>query len=136
MPSEVERRWTWVPELPFDWGIRLDGTIGTSADHAKEAPPQPGQPVLRVAVFGDGVSDSSTMGLADDISVLAQAFGRDRASIEREPPSTAPTRSSESDADVEIAIHGLNLGSVDEHKLRGLIRDLIRERVAPARTEE
>jgi hypothetical protein len=125
-----------VAEFPSDEATPLDGTIGSLADLGKEAPTVAEQSFLRVAVFGDAVSETNSIGLADDVRVLVQAFVRDRESTEREAPPAAPTPSFEPDEDIEIAIHGLGLDRDEEDKLHRLIRDLIRERLSRGETEK
>lgn len=119
-----------MPEFPFDEAIPLNGTVGSFTDLAQGAPIAEARPVLRVAVFGDVVSDSNAMGLADDISLIVHACLHDLASVERQTPPTASAPSSDPDADIQIAVHGLNLDRESEHKLQGLIRALVRDRVA------
>ena len=125
-----------MAEFPSDEALRLDGTIGTFADDAKEASTAIDQRFLRVAVFGDDVSDTDAIGLADDVRLLVQAFIHDHALTERETPPTVPIPGADPDEDVEIALHGLGLGRAEEDKLHRLIRDLVRERLSPGQTTE
>ncbi|MGZ4270973.1 MAG: hypothetical protein ACXVSX_17415, partial [Solirubrobacteraceae bacterium] len=81
-PEEVDL----VSELPSDEATPLDATVGSFENVRKEAATAADPAVLHVAVFGDGVSGADTMGLADDVSLLIQAFVRDPASIDREAP--------------------------------------------------
>jgi hypothetical protein len=117
-----------VREFSFD-EIRLDAIVG-SFYHVRQEPPIAEH---HVAVFVDGVSGADAMGLADDARLLIEAFVRDPASFDRGTPPAAPTP--DPDGDLDIALHGLNLGPEDERVLHGLIRDLIRERRAPQRAE-
>ena len=115
-------------EFSFDENLGLDAVVGTFYDVRKESPIAE----HRVAVFVHGVSGADAMGLVDDVRVLIEAFVRDPACVDREtPPASTP----DPDDDLEIALHGLNLGPEDERVLHGLIRDLVAERRAPQRTE-
>lgn len=116
-------------EFSFDEALGLDAIVGSFYDVRQEPPIAE----HHVAVFVDGVSGADAMGLADDARLLIEAFVRDPASFDRETPPAAPTP--DPDGDLEIALHGLNLGPEDERVLHGLIRDLVRERQAPQRTE-
>lgn len=124
-----------MPEFSSDEAMPLDAIVGSFEDVRKEAPIVQDPVVLGVAVFGDGVSDADTMGLADDVRLLIEAFVRDPTSIDRERSSAAPTPDAGPDEDLDIALHGLNLSPEDERALHRLIRDLIRERRAPVGTE-
>ena len=116
-------------EFSFDEALGLDAIVGGFYDPRKE--PQIAE--HHIAVFVDGMSGADAMGLADDARLLIEAFVRDPASFDREMPPAAPTP--DPDGDLEIALHGLNLGPEDERVLHGLIRDLVAERRAPQRTE-
>jgi hypothetical protein len=116
-------------EFPFDDIRELDAIVGGFYDVQKEPP------IVEhhVAVFVDGLSDADAMGFADDARLLIEAFVRDPASCYRETSVAADA--SDPDADLDIALHGLNLGPEDERVLAGLIRDLLRTRREPQRTE-
>jgi hypothetical protein len=118
-----------VREFPFDEVGELDVIVGGFYDVQKEPP------IVEhhIAVFVHGLSDADTMGFADDARLLIEAFVRDPASCRRETPLAADA--SDSEEDLNIALHGLNLGPEDERVLAGLIRDLLRTRRAPQRTE-
>lgn len=130
-PEEVDL----VPEFSSDEAVPLDATVGGFEGVRKEDALAEDPAALHVAVSGDGVSDADTMGLADDVSALIQAFVRDRAPIDREAPPDAPTPDSDPDQKLHIALHGLNLSREDERAVHRLIRDLVRERRAPGGTE-
>ena len=122
-----------MSELPSDEARPLDGTVGSFHREGREAAIAEDPAVLPVMVVGDGASDADSMGLADDVSLLIQAFVRDRASADREIPPAA--RRPDADRDLHIALHGLNLSPEDERTLHHLIRDLVRERRAPGGTD-
>ncbi|MGZ4286142.1 MAG: hypothetical protein ACXVHB_18490 [Solirubrobacteraceae bacterium] len=119
-----------MPELPFDEATRLDAIVGAFYDVQKE----PSIAAHHVAVFVGGVSDADAIGLADDARLLIEAFVRDPPCFHRKTPRRAAA-APEPDGDLDIALHGLNLGPEDERLLAGLIRDLIQQRRAPRRTE-
>ncbi|MGZ3288640.1 MAG: hypothetical protein ACXU87_11435 [Xanthobacteraceae bacterium] len=123
-----------MAEFPSD--VRLDATVGNFAELGETDPNARDQPFLRVAVFGDEVSDSGTMGLADDVRLLVQAFIRDPAAFVQDQGPSDPTRSSDRDLDIQIAVHGLNLDPDADRKLHGLIRALVQERVVSGETEK
>ena len=116
-------------EFAFGEGQGLDAIVGSFYDLRKESPIAE----HHVAVFVDGLSDADAMGLADDARLLIEAFVRDPASFHREASQAAPTP--DPDGELDIALHGLNLGPEDERVLHRLINDLVRERRAPQRTE-
>lgn len=116
-------------EFSSDEARGLDAVVGSFSDVWKEPPIAE----RHVAVFVDGVAEADAMGLADDVSLLIEAFVRDPASFDREAPPAAPTP--DPDGDLDIALHGLNLRPEDERVLHRLIRDLVRQRRAPQRTE-
>ena len=124
-----------MPE--FSWGDArpLDAIVGSFEDARKEDPIAEEAVVHRLAVFVDGTSDADTMGLADDVSLLIEAFVRDPASFARETPAGAPTPDADPEPDLDIALNGLNLGPEDQRVLDRLIRDLVRERRAPGGTK-
>lgn len=122
------------PEFSSDEAMPLDAIVGSFEDIRKEAPIAEDPAVFRVAVFVDGVSDADTMGLADDVGLLLDAFVRDPASVDREKSAGTPAPDADPDGDVDIALHGLNLGPEDERVLHRLIRGLIAERRAPGET--
>jgi hypothetical protein len=117
-----------VDEFPFGEIRGLDAVVGGFYDVQQE-PPIAEQ---HVAVFVDGVSDADAMGLADDVRLLIEAFIRDPASCNRQTPAAAAAL--DPDGDLDISLHGLNLGPADERVLAGLIRNLVRERRAPRRS--
>jgi hypothetical protein len=108
----------------------LDAIVGGFEDRRKEASTAEDPSVFRLPVFVKGDSDADTMGLADEVRLLLDAFVRDPASVERERSADAPASDADPDGDVGIALHGLNLGSEDERVLHGLIRGLVAERRA------
>jgi hypothetical protein len=124
-----------APEFSSDEPMPLDAMVGGFEDIRKEAPIAEDPEVLRVAVFVHGVSGAEGMGLADDVRLLLDAFVRDPASVERERSAAAPAPDADPGEDVEIALHGLNLGPEDERVLHRLIRGLVAERRAPGGTE-
>jgi hypothetical protein len=67
-----------VSGLPSDEALPLDGTVGSFQHEGREAAIAEDPAVLPVMVVGDGASEADTMGLADDMSLLIQAFVRDR----------------------------------------------------------
>jgi hypothetical protein len=124
-----------APESSSDEAMPLDAIVGGFEDLRKDAPIAEDRAVFRIPVFVKGDSDADTMGLADDVRLLIDAFVRDPASVERERSAAAPAPDVDRDEDVNIALHGLNLGSEDEHVLHRLIRGLVAERRAPRETE-
>jgi hypothetical protein len=116
-------------EFPFD-GIRGLAAIVGSFHGMHEEPPVPEQ---HVAVLVDGVPDAGAMGLAEDARLLIEAFVRDPAACDREKALAAAAP--DPDGDLDIALHGLHLGPEDQRVLAGLVRDLVRARRAPQRTE-
>lgn len=109
-----------------DNSIPLDGTIG-GLDNL-EAPARfssPDESPLRVFVSGDAVSEPGAMGLAEDVGLLVQEFLRARESgaKQSEPAPSEPR------ADIDIALHGLNLDRDEEAHLHHLIRKLVGERM-------
>jgi len=125
-----------MAEFPSDELIRVDATIGNFGELAETDPDSRAQRLLRVAVFGDEVSDSGTMGLADDVRLLVQGFVRDPDSGEQHGRSSDPTRSSNPGLDIQIALHGLGLDPGAERELHGLIQALLHERVASVEPEK
>ena len=103
----------------------FDAIVGGFRDIRKEAPIAQDPVAFRLAVFVRGDSDADTMGLADDVRLLIDAFVRDPASVDRETFGAAPASGADPDGDVEIALHGLNLGPEDERVLHRLIRGLV-----------
>jgi hypothetical protein len=116
-------------EFPSYEAMPFDAIVGSFEDIRKEAPVDPA--VFRLPVFVRGDSDADTMGLADDVRLLIDAFVRDPASVDRETSAAAPAPDADPDGDVEIALHGLNLGPEDERVLHRLIRGLVAGRRAP-----
>lgn len=77
-----------APRFWSDDAMPLDAIVGGFKGVRNEAPIAQDPEVLRVAVFVDGTSDADTMGLADDVRMLLNAFVRDPASLsERDLPS-------------------------------------------------
>ena len=124
-----------APRFWSDDAIPLDAIVGGFKGVRNEAPIAQDPEVLRVAVFVDGTSDADTMGLADDVRMLLNAFVRDPASVERERSAVVPMADADPDRRVEIALHGLNLGPEDERVLHRLIRGLVAEHQAPEGTK-
>jgi hypothetical protein len=122
-----------APESSSDEAMPLDAIVGGFEDLRKDAPIAEDPAVFRIPVFVKGDSDADTTGLADDVRLLLDAFVRDPASVEREKSSSAPDE--DPGDDIEIALHGLNLGPEDERVLHRLIRGLVAERRAPRETE-
>lgn len=122
-PARVE------PESPPDETMPLDAIVGGFEDRRKEASIAEDPAVFRLPVFVKGDSDVDTMGLADDVRLLIDAFVRDPASVERER-SDAPASEADPGDEIGIALHGLNLGPEDERVLHRLIRGLVGERRA------
>jgi hypothetical protein len=108
----------------------LDAMVGGFEDRRKEASIAEDPAVFRLPVFVKGDSDADTMGLADEVRLLLDAFVRDPASVERERSADAPASDADPAEDVGIALHGLNLGPEDERVLHRLIRGLVAERRA------
>lgn len=109
----------------FDEALGLDAIVG-SPDGMDEDPPLDEH---HIAVFVDGVSGADAMGLADDAKLLIEAFVRDPSAFDRETPPAG--RTPDPDGDLEIALHGLDLGPEDERVLRSLLHDLVAGRRAP-----
>jgi hypothetical protein len=124
-----------APEFSSDEAMPLDAIVGGFEDIRKEASIAGDPAVFRLPVFVKGVSDADTMGLADDVRLLLDAFVRDPASVERERSADAPASDADPDGDVGIALHGLNLGREDERVLHRLIRGLVAEHRAPGGRE-
>jgi hypothetical protein len=108
----------------------LDAIVGSFRDIRKEAPSAVDPAAFRLSVFVSGDSDADTMGLADDVRLLIDAFVRDPASVDLKTSGAAPEEDADPDGDVEIALHGLNLGPEDERALHRLIRGLVAGRRA------
>ena len=119
-----------VPESPSDEAMPLDAIVGDFEDIRKAAPIAEDPAVFRLPVFVKGDSDADTMGLADEVRLLIDAFVRDPASVERERSADAPAPDADPGDDVGIALHGLKLGTEDERVLHRLIRGLVAERRA------
>jgi hypothetical protein len=119
-----------APEPSSEEAMPLDAIVGGFEDMRKDAPIAEDPAVFRLAVFVKGDSDADTMGLADDVRLLIDAFVRDPASFQRERSADAPASEADPDGDVGIALHGLNLGREDERVLHRLIRGLVAERRA------
>jgi hypothetical protein len=124
-----------APRFWSDDAMPLDAIVGGFKGSRHDAPIAENPDVLRVAVFVGGTSDADTMGLADDVRMLLNAFVRDAASVERESSAVAPLADADPDLGVEVALHGLNLGPEDERVLHRLIRGLVAERRAPEGTK-
>jgi hypothetical protein len=128
-PTRVE------PESASDEAVPLDALVGGFEDIRKEVSIAEDPAVFRLPVFVKGDSDADTIGLADDVRMLLDAFVRDPASVERERSADAPAPDADPDLDVGIALHGLNLAPEDERVLHRLIRGLVAERRAPGGRE-
>ena len=124
-----------VPESPSDEALPLDAIVGGFGDIRTEVSIAGDPAVFRLPLFVKGDSDADTIGLADDVRLLLDAFVRDPASVERERSADAPASDADPDGDVGIALHGLNLGPEDEGVLHRLIRGLVAERRAPGGRE-
>jgi hypothetical protein len=122
-----------APEFPSDEAMPLDAIVGGFEAVRKDAPIAEDPAAFRLPVFVKGDSDADTMGLADDVRLLLDAFVRDPASVEREKSSSAPDE--DPGDDIEIALHGLNFGPEDERVLHRLIRSLLAGRRAPGARE-
>jgi hypothetical protein len=120
-----------APDLSLEEAMPLDAIVGGFEDIRKDAPIPQDPAVFRPPVFVKGDSDADTIGLADDVRLLLDAFVRDPASVERERSADAPSSDADPDEDVGIALHGLNLGSEDERVLHRLIRGLVARRRVP-----
>lgn len=119
-----------APESPSEEAEPLDAIVGGFGDLPKEASIAQDPAVFRLPVFVKGDSDADTMGLADEVRLLLDAFVRDPASVGRERSADAPASDADPGDDVGIALHGLNLGPEDERVLHRLIRGLVAERRA------
>jgi hypothetical protein len=117
-------------DFPSDEAIPFDAVVGGFQDTRRETAIVEDPAAFRLSVFVRGGSDADTMGLADDVRLLIDAFVRDPASVDRETAGAAPSPDADPDGDVEIALHGLNLGPEDERVLHRLIRDLVAGRRA------
>jgi hypothetical protein len=124
-PAQVAPDFSSAEARPFD------AIVGGFEDMRKEAPIAEDPAAFRLPVFVKGVEDADGMGLADDVRLLIDAFVRDPASVERERSAAAPAPDADPGEDVEIALHGLNLGPEDERVLHRLVRGLVAERRAP-----
>src|SRR5215472_6804513 len=116
-----------APEFLSGADMPLDAIVGGFGD-VRKAQLAEDPEALRVAVYVSGVPGADTMGLADDVRLLLDAFVRDPASVERERSAAAPAADADPDRNVEIALHGLNFGPEDERVLHRLIRGLVAER--------
>jgi hypothetical protein len=125
-----------VPDSESDGPLPLDATVG-SLDHAEAAVPfaSAADVPVRISVTGDGVSDATAMGLAQDLSLLIQGLMRSPSAGRKRTRSEA-LHVSDSDADVQIALHGLQLDPEAEDEVHQLVRELVRDRVPPAETAE
>lgn len=117
-------------ESPSDEAMPLDAIVGGFGDMRKDASIAEDPAVFRLPVFVKGDSDADTMGLADEVRLLIDAFVRDPASVERERSADAPASEADPGDEIGIALHGLNLGPEDERVLHRLIRGLVAERRA------
>lgn len=123
------------PEFSPDEAMPLDAIVGGFEDMRKDAPIAEDPAVFRLPVFVRGVSDADGMGLADDVRVLLDTFVRDPASVDQERSAAARASAADPEEDVNIALHGLNLGTEDERVLHDLIRGLVAGRRAPGARE-
>lgn len=123
------------PESQSDEAVPLDAIVGGFEDVRREASIAEDPAIFRLPVFVKGDSDADTIGLADDVRLLLDAFVRDPAAVERERSAATPASDADADGDVGIALHGLNLAPEDERVLHRLIRGLVAERRAPGGTE-
>ena len=122
-----------MPDSPSDEAIPLDGTVGSLDALEVPAPfSSPEDSPLRVFVSGDATSHPAAMGLAEDIGLLVQEFLSARESGAKEQPPAQ----SEARADIEIALHGLNLERDEEVHLHHLIRKLVAERTERKEAEK
>jgi hypothetical protein len=119
-----------VPESTSDEAMPLDAIVGGFEDGRKDASIAEDPAVFRLPVFVKGDSEADTMGLADEVRLLIDAFVRDPASVERERSADAPASEADPGDEIGIALHGLNLGPEDERVLHRLIRSLVAERRA------
>jgi hypothetical protein len=120
-----------APDLSPEEAMPLDAIVGRFEDRLKEPSIAEDTAVFRPPVFVKGDSDADTMGLADEVRLLIDAFVRDPASVERERFADAPGSDADPAGDVGIALHGLNLGPEDERVLHRLIRGLVARRRVP-----
>jgi hypothetical protein len=115
-----------------DEAIPLDGTVGSFDQLEAKVPFATSEDVpIRISVAGDAVSDPAAMGLAEDLALLVDGFMRRRASATEEKTRTQAPRDSGADSDIQVALHGLQLDSGAEQELHHLIREFVRERIAP-----
>ena len=117
-------------EFPSAESRPFDAIVDSFHDTRKQAPIAQDPAAFRLPVFVSGGSDTDTMGLADDVRMLIEAFVRDPASVDPQALAAAPASDADHDGDVEIALHGLNLGPEDERALHRLIRGLVAGRRA------
>src|SRR6266516_5866725 len=91
-----------APESSSEEAMPLDAIVGGFEDIRKDAPIAEDPAVFRLAVFVKGDSDADTMGLADDVRLLLDAFVRDPAAVERERSAAAPAPDADPGEDVGI----------------------------------
>jgi hypothetical protein len=113
--------------VPLDDAVPLDGVVGSLADESAGTAPfsSPHDVPIRLAVSGDAVADAGAVLLAQDLTLLVQNF-RSNPSTGADQEERAPSPAEH--ADVEIALHGLNLDADQEARLRQLIRRVVQER--------
>jgi hypothetical protein len=118
---------------PFDEILALDGVVGP-LDRLEETSPfaRPDDVPIRIFVAGDGISDPNAMGLAEDLALLAREFVRRRAPSGEQRSRAAEPAPADTDGEVEIALHGVELDPEAMKELHRLMRELVRERTAGA----
>lgn len=121
------------PDIPR----RFDGIVGPPLE-CGPAPPglSSRDSLVYVSVSGDAMYAPWAMGLEDDLRLLAQAFTAGGVSLCREmiegvvTRSSSQSRSGDRFEEIDVALHGLELGSGDEDEFRDLIRLLVAARIA------
>jgi hypothetical protein len=119
----------FVTSNPFDDTLAFDGVIGP-LDRLDETSPfsRPDDVPIRISVTGDGASDPKAMGLAEDIAMLVQEFVQHWAPSDEQRSRAAESAPGDTNVDVEIALHGVELDPKARKELHRLIRELVRER--------
>jgi hypothetical protein len=120
-----------VTSNPFDETLALDGVVGP-LDCLEETSPfaRPDDVPIRISVAGDGPSGPNAMGLAEDLALLAREFVQRRAPSGEQRSRAAEPAPADTDGEVEIALHGVELDPEAKKELHRLIRELVRERTA------
>jgi hypothetical protein len=116
-----------VSNFLYDETVPLDGRVGSLEPVEKPAAiAAPQKSAVRVFVTGDEVTRARAMGLAEDLTLLVEAYLNRPADEREKAPATPP---SPQHRDLEIALHGLQLDPGEEAGLRHLMWQLVQDRL-------